>query len=88
MVDMGVRTPELAGDCGGASWPMDCEDGVPRNGVVFIRQLSTSPVAAELTIDDDSDGSIARVRFNLLVIILGGGSNVTILYQRTLMLDR
>jgi len=34
----------------------------------LVRQSSTSPVAPECTIDDDSNGSIARDRFNLVTI--------------------
>lgn len=33
-----------------------------------VRQLLTSPVAPECAIDDDSNGSIARDRFNLTAI--------------------
>lgn len=44
-----------------------CGEGVPCGGVILVRQSSTSPVAPECAIEDDSNGSIARDRFNLRV---------------------
>ena len=47
----------------------DCGEGVLEYGVdSLVRQSSTSPVAPECAIDDDSNGSIARDRFNLVVL--------------------
>ena len=43
----------------------DREEAVPYGETSSVRQPSTSPVAPEWTIDDDSNGSIARERFNL-----------------------
>jgi len=44
----------------------DCE-GVLGGSAIFVRQSSMSPVAPECTIEDDSNGSIARDRFNLMI---------------------
>jgi len=46
------------GGCGGGL-------GVPCGDMILIRQSSASPVALECAIEDDSNGSIARDRFNL-----------------------
>ena len=44
---------------------MDHGEEVVGSVVVFVLQFSTSPVAAGCIADDDSNGSTARLRFNL-----------------------
>jgi hypothetical protein len=53
--------------------------------VIFILQSSTSPVAPEWTIEDDSNGSIARDRFVRLGVILVGGEEMRN-FEHTLMI--
>jgi len=73
-VDVRVIDVELIGEYDNVLWsrvwrsrvkPEGCGETVPY-GDTIIRQSSTSPVAPEWTIDDDSKGSIARDRFNLV----------------------
>ena len=40
----------------------------PNGNAILARQSSASPVAPACTIDDDSKGSIARDRFNLVLV--------------------
>jgi hypothetical protein len=56
----------VIGESGDALKSGVCRSRV-RDGCIFARHPSTSPVAPEWTIDDDSNGSMARDRFNLVV---------------------
>ena len=72
-VDILAIDTELVKDCDNVSrhgvWrsrERDCE-GVLGGGTIFVRQSSASPVVPECTIEDDSNGSTARDRFNLII---------------------
>jgi hypothetical protein len=72
--DMETFGADVLGEYGKLLWSRGCVLRVMDRGElesggdwILVCQLSTSPVACELTIDDDSNGSIARDRFNLIV---------------------
>jgi len=65
---------EVIGEYGNTLWSgvrrsrvKERGEAVPYGESILVCQSSMSPVAPEWTIDDDSNGSIARDRFNLPV---------------------